>query len=335
MADVKPIGVSDICALLRAATRAAIFSHTRPDADTLSSAFALRAMLLRMGKEAVCICDGEIPRSLDFLLGSGDLHCEIPDGTDLVISVDVASPGQLGIYAPLADRFDAMIDHHATGEPFAPYFLDGGAAAAAELVYQVYDALRRAGDIPEMPDVCRLLYAGLVDDTGNLKYSNVTPETFRTAAALLAEIKSSRGLTVADISRNLFDAHPLSILRGNALVTRKLRLAKEGRLAVATVTLADLAGEGLCEADLADGADIPRAVRGTEIGVVLKQQLSDPGAYRVSSRSNGDADVAAVCRRFGGGGHVKAAGCTILASSPDEAERIAVEAFGAALGDIK
>ena len=335
MRNIQPIGTEELCRLFRGASRAAIFSHVRPDADTLTSAFALRAILTAMGKEAVCICDGEIPASLDFLLGRGDLRQDVPEGTDLVLSVDVASPGQLGVYAPLADHFDAMIDHHATGEPFAPYFLDGSAAAAAELVYQLYDALRVAGDIPDMPDVCRLLYAGLADDTGNLKYSNVTPETFRIAAALLSEIKSTAGLSVADISRYLFDAHPLSILRGNALVTRKLRLLKNGRLAIATVTLADLAGEGLCEADLADGADIPRAVRGTEIGVVLKQQLSDPETYRVSSRSNGDADVAAVCRTFGGGGHIKAAGCTIRAASPAEAERIAAAAFAAALGDAE
>ncbi len=335
MADASPITVSKLCVLLRGASSVTVLSHVRPDADTLTSAFALCAMLRQMGKKAACRCDGDVPETLRFLLGDEPLRGDIPDGTDLLLAVDVASPGQLGSFGYLADAVDAMIDHHASGEPFAPYFLDGGAAAAAELVYKIYSMLRTFGDLPEMPDVARLLYAGLADDTGNFKYSNVTPETFRVAGALLSEIAPSDGLTAAEISRNLFDSHPLPIMRGNALVTRKLRLYEDGRLAVSTVSLADLDGEGLTEADLADGADIPRAVRGTEIGVILKQQADDPTAYRVSSRSNGDADVAAVCRAFGGGGHVKAAGCTIRATSPEEAERIAADAFAKALGGAK
>ena len=323
----------EVLGRLEGCRSALIVCHVNPDEDTVCCAFALRLILEALGKRAFCRCPMDTPQRIRFLTeGFEPLTSPLPDGVDLVLAVDVASPGQLGPFADLLP-FDLMIDHHGAGTPFAPFLLDSGAAAAGEIVYRLYKTLTDCGRIGRSPRICRLLYAAIAADCGNFKYSNTTAATLRTAAALLEEINGADdgGPDTAEISRRLFDTFPHKVILANGLASANLRLFENGRLAISVISRTDMEAAGLVPDDLSETVNIPRAVEGSEIGVMLKQTDEAPGVFRVSSRSNGQADVASVCRTFGGGGHLRAAGCTIRASSPDEAVRTAAEAFGKAL----
>ena len=91
----------------------------------------------------------------------------------------------------------------------------------------------------------------------------------------------------------------------------------------------------LTEDEIGNVVDTPRGVEGVLVGISLRQLAADPTQYKVSSRANAEIDCAAVCASFGGGGHVRAAGCTITAESPEEALAMMAEAFGAAVRDYK
>lgn len=332
MAEIHPLTPDTVAKRLRQSHRVLIFSHVNPDSDTVGCAFALKGILSAMGKTASCLCDGEVPQRLRFLLRDQEtLEEKLPPDADTLLAVDVASPEQLGCYAPMAGDCHLLIDHHATGTPFAPYLLDPKAASAGEVLYRVYRVLRDSGDIPELPDVCALLYAAIAGDSGSFQYSSVTPETLRCAADLLAVIG---GETAADITRRLFATRTLGDLKANALVTDLLSLSHEGRLAISLVTADDLRRSGISYPDLSGSVDIPRSLCGVEIGLLVKQVPEEPTHYRVSSRSNGRANVAEVCRTFGGGGHEKAGGCTVVAYSPEEAKDLVIRAFSRALEEL-
>ena len=119
-------------------------------------------------------------------------------------------------------------------------------------------------------------------------------------------------------------------MQAQALAITNLLLFCGGRLGVVLFTAEMLAAAGLTEEDIGNAVDTPRSLEGVQIGLSIRQ-LGDTNTYKVSSRANGDYDCAAVCAAFGGGGHTRAAGCTIEAASPADAVALVVTAFSSAL----
>lgn len=322
---------------LRSADGVLIICHRNPDGDAIGSSFALWRMLGLMGKRARVVCDTPAPPYLDFITDGADLSYEKGEEEDysLILTVDTASPSQLGSLSCLADRIAFMIDHHASGEPYAPYLLDGGASAAGELVYGIYETLVKEGDIPQDAGICRCLFAALSSDTGSFKFSNTTPATFRIAAALSEEISRAGGMQTEEISRLLHDTVSKRETEINARLSERIRFFRGGALAICCVTSEMMEKGGYRENELSGAVDIPKKIKGVLVAVALKQKRCDPCSFRISSRSNAEIDVAAVCETFGGGGHIRAAGGTLRADSPEEAVRLAEKAFGAAVDEYK
>ena len=296
-----------------------ILTHVNPDGDCIGSAFALGDLIRASGGEARVVCPTPLPKRLRFLAGNDEeadrtvLGEGEADGYAAILSVDVAPPVQLGDFAPLIPRVRFMIDHHGLGTPFAPHLVDPKAAAAGEIVSCLYALLRARGAVPALPDAARRLYAAVASDTGSFRFANTTEETHRIAGALLAEMRTRTPLV-----------HGLHAVEG-------LRFFEDGRLAAVLFTQQMLADWDLTEEDISNAVETPRAVEGVLVGLSLRQQSDDPRAYKVSSRANADVDCAAVCAKFGGGGHVRAAGCTIAADTPEEALSVAAAAFGEAI----
>ena len=336
------ITLSDIIHRLAASRRVLIVSHTNPDGDTLGSAAALAEIVSAMGSEARCTAPESPSERLSFIIPPERLLIPLSDdGTadsfDTVCAVDIASPSQLGSLSWLAERgqIDFMIDHHATGEPFAPYLTDSDASAVGEIIYRLYRESLDAGLIPPLPNALRGAYTAISSDTGSFKYSNVTPETHLIAAELVRGISCADdgGPSTEELSRTLFGRRTMRDLRAQALTIRNLSVSDDGRIASVLFRRDEYLAEGLSESDLGGGVETPRSLVGVKIALSVRQNASDPNLYKVSSRSNCDTDVAAVCAAFGGGGHPKAAGCSVTASSPEEALSTVTEAFAAALTD--
>ncbi|MBQ4354705.1 MAG: bifunctional oligoribonuclease/PAP phosphatase NrnA [Clostridia bacterium] len=313
-----------------------ILTHVNPDGDCIGSAFALKEILFAMGKNAAVLSPSELPKRLRFLCGDQQslaLDSVDVDTFDLILSLDVASPMQLGELAVLIPRIDWMIDHHGMGETYARNYIDPNASAAGEIVYAIYQKLKERGAVGKCPEAARRMYAAIVSDTGSFKFSNTTPDTHITASVLLDEINTADdgGMDASDVCRSLFGQRTLKELTAQMLAIQNLRFYEDGALGAVIFTQQMLADAGLTEEEIGNVVDTPRGVEGVLVGISLRQLAADPTQYKVSSRANAEIDCAAVCAAFGGGGHIRAAGCTVTADTPEEALDMMAQAFGEAV----
>lgn len=329
----QKLTLTETAARLPAGLPTLILFHRHPDGDAVGAGFGLKLILEAMGCTVCCVCEDEIPERLRFLtegLQDSILKENLP--TDFVptqiISVDTASPAQAGVlYPDYEGRFDLMIDHHAKGEMYADGYIDGSASSAGELIYRLSRELVMMGRLAAIPEgVDRLLYAAVSSDTGCFRYSNASPETHRAAAALL-----EAGFDAADLNHRLFGVKSYKLLQAEKVGFDRLRLYADGKLGIVAMPYAVMEQYGFTDEHLGTLVDVARGLQGVQVAVAIRQPKAE-GVYRVSMRSSCDVDVAAICAEFGGGGHIKAAGCTVSCEGGIEAvvEMIA-EAVVAAL----
>ena len=304
--------------LAQCTQHAVVLFHARPDGDAVGSAFALRSLLSEMGMQVRCLCANAVPARLRFLTSDAEDAVEeetLPEAfrqKDVaVISVDTASPAQMGaLAAQWQQRVMLMIDHHETGTLYAPALIDPKAAATGELIYTLAQELMARGCIRTLSlQACTALYAAISSDTGSFRYSNVTGRTFEIAAALRAQ-----GVDTAQVSHALFESKPITQMTAEHLGFSVMQLWQDGRVAVIPFSYEMKVKNGLSDEDLETLVDMARAIEGVEIVLSVRQPQAEE-RFRVSTRSSGAFCVAPLCARFGGGGHAKAAGCTVEAES--------------------
>jgi len=321
----RALGFDELCQRLCENKSTLIIYHVRSDADAIGSAFALRELLRVMDIPSYCACADEIPERLSFLTdgaqGSVLLEDDMKIGCERIISVDSASPSQLGsLFDKVHRSVDIMIDHHAKGTVYADNYILPDASATGEIIYSIAKRLLEMGEIEAIPPrVLNCVYAAISSDTGGFRYANTTPSTHRIAAELLEQ-----GVDAAEINRLLFDSKPLKQLQAEGEAVKRLRLYENGRIAVTLMPYSVRAALELEDEHLGTLIDVVRSVADTEVAVAIRQE-SDGVSFRVSMRSTGEIDVSRVCAVFGGGGHVRAAGCGITANSLLDAENAVLE----------
>ncbi len=307
-----------------------LLCHSRPDCDTVGSALALKKLLLAMGMKAHVICESELPHRLEFLpMGQESLlEANIPEDftAERVISVDTASPMQLGdLEEKYLERVELMIDHHGKGKQYADGYIIPDLSATGEIIFAISREMLRRGAIDEIPDgVDFCIYAAISSDTGCFKYSSVTPQTHMVAASLLRS-----GIDASFINHKLFDSKPFIQLKAEKLGFDNLALYNNGKIGIICFTYEMKSANGILDQYMETLVDVARSVEGVEVAAVIRQP-KDEGVFRCSMRSSCDVDVAAVCASLGGGGHVKAAGCTIYTDSMESAKNTVLEAIMAA-----
>lgn len=303
-----------------------ILFHVHPDGDAIGSAFALRAFVEENGGRAYCVCADEIPERFGFVtdgVQNSVLHETIPEDfkADAIVSVDTASPSQLGaLYDIYKDKINLMIDHHGKGTPYADNFIKPHASACGEVVWEIMKALCARGAVIPFESK-RLVYAAISSDTGCFRYSNVTPSTHILASELI-----SCGVDSADINHRLFGIKTLKQMQVEHAGFERMNFHLDGRVAIITFPYSLKTQYGADDEALETLIDVARCVKGVEIAAVIKQPTEE-NRYRVSMRSSCDFDVSEICARYGGGGHVRAAGCTIVADSILSAEMTVVLAI--------
>lgn len=325
--DFRALSINEAADRLMGAERVLILFHVNPDGDATGSAFALRHSLEAIGKSAWCISASEVPDRLLFAMSdtqSSSLYENIPEGfsPDLIVSVDTASPSQLGaLYEIYKDKIDLMIDHHAKGTVYADNYIVPGASSCGEVLCSIVDVLfERTG--AEMPRrVCELIYTALSADTGCFRYNNTAPSSHTLAARLIA-----RGVDSADINHKLFGIKTLKQMQVEHAGFERMNFYAGGRIAMIAFPY-DLKNQyGATDENLETLIDVARCVKGVEVAAVIKQPTEE-NKFRVSMRSSCDFDVSDVCAHYGGGGHERAAGCTISADSILAAEMAMVVAI--------
>ena len=328
MSNFNSLTLGALCNLLAQPKRTLIICHARPDGDAIGSAFALKEILRQTGSEAYCVCENEVPSRLKFLtaeIQSSALPSAIPDGfiPERIITVDTASPSQMGkLGGFFENNVDVMIDHHRVGEPYADHYIDSTAAATGEIIYRIADKLLSARAKPIPLCVCKCLYAAISSDTGCFKYSNVTPSTHIVAAALI-----KNGVDGAEINRLLFDTKSPARLHAEKVGLDNIKLRFDGRVALVALDYDTLNALEVDPEEYDAFIDAARLVEGAEVAISIRRP--SPGEpFRVSMRSMSSVDVSEICAVFGGGGHVKAAGCSVGAATIEEAtEKVLAEVF--------
>ena len=279
-----------------------ILSHANPDGDTLGCAYGLCGMLQKMGKRAKVMCADEIAPRMEFLR---DTVIQQSFEEKTIVSVDVADRKLLGdLDAVYGGRIFLAIDE--SRQEFAKYTLvDPEAAAACELIFQIAEEMNAQLD----GEIASCLYTGLATDTGCFKYSNTTSRTHIIAAKLMAY-----EFDVSAINYKLFDMKSKGRLELEQAITQGMEFFCDDRVAVVWLTteLMDRFNGRVDSEDFNGLASLPRQVEGVIIGATVKQK--GPATFKISVRTAEPINAGSVCALFGGGGHARAAGCTIEGS---------------------
>ena len=197
------------------------------------------------------------------------------------------------------------IDHHITNTGFADEnWIDAQASSTAELVWQAMDEERISKETAES------IYVGIINDTGVFQYTNTTEKTMQIAGKLMA-----KGIDFSHIIEETFyrKTYVQNQVLGRALMESILLL--DGKIIVGRIRQKDMEFYGVGPSDLDGIVSQLRVTAGVEVAIFLYETGTQE--YKASLRSNGPVDVSAVCSYFGGGGHVKAAGCTMHGSIYD------------------
>lgn len=294
-------------AVLRQWDNILILSHASPDGDTLGSACALARGLVFMGKRVDFRCGDEIPQKFDYLFRGLPLGGFAPEH---VMTVDVADLSLLGtIKEEYKSKIELAIDHHGTHKAFAEKrWVEGDSAATAEMIWLLLKELGVQLD----KAMANCVYTGITTDTGCFRYPNVTPRTLRLGAETM-----EAGADAAEINRLMWESKTRAQLEAERLVMNGLEFFCEGKAALIQVPRAVLEKTGAKDSDLEGLASLPREIEGVLLGVTVKEK--EDGTIKVSVRANPPADAAAICEKFGGGGHTGAAGCSFSGISMEEA----------------
>lgn len=297
----RKIDVCQAAALLKQAGPILILTHRRPDGDTVGSAAALCRALRKTGKEAFVFANEDITPRLGFLLEG----LTAPEGYAYayVVAVDIADTTLLTDGAKVfAEKIDLCLDHHPSNKEYAQdMVLHGKAAATGEVIYLLARALGVEMDLP----IWEALYIAVATDTGCFKFSNTTPLAHRIAADAI-----EAGLDFLPHNRTFFEAKS----KVRFMIERKMFddmiFSENGEVCCSHLERDWLNEIGATDDDLDNLSTLTMSLEGVKCGIILTQNKKDK-AYKVSVRSHRPAEANRICANFGGGGHPRAAGCTV------------------------
>lgn len=291
----------------------AIAGHIRPDGDCVGSCTALYLYLEQLQEEygiekIDCYLE---PFGNEFYVLTGPERIkhtyDTDESYDIFISVDCGGLDRLGNamkYFNSAKK-TINIDHHISNQSFGQAnYVVVDASSTCEVLYELMDEERITVDI------AKALYVGLTHDTGIFKHSNTSPKTLMIASKLI-----SKGF---DFSKLIDETFYSKTYMQNQLLGRCLMesiLVLHGKVVVSSISRKMLEFYGATHADLDGVIDQLRVTKGCEVAIFIYE--TDSHEHKVSMRSNGEVNVSKIAVYFGGGGHIKAAGCTMRGSVHD------------------
>jgi len=293
-----------VAAALRERQSFVLTSHARPDGDALGSQMALAFALRALGKQVRLIDRDPMPAPYRHLPGvSGIEYAPAVSGpADAVVTLECSDVKRAGL-AGLENYFLINIDHHLGNEMYGHVnWFDAGAAACAEMVADVVDAL----GVPWTKEIATHLYLGIATDTGGFRHGPVSPRTFEICRRV-----AETGVDTSRPSRQIFDSFGIGRVKLTGRMLSNMELRHDSRLAVLEFDDALLAECGATVDDTEGLVNLPLGANEVTAVALFKSQAD--GTCRVSLRSKPGVDVRAVATRWGGGGHTNAAGCTIAA----------------------
>ncbi|MCI5653613.1 MAG: bifunctional oligoribonuclease/PAP phosphatase NrnA [Lachnospiraceae bacterium] len=286
-----------------------ILGHMNPDGDCVSSCLAVYNYIKEWDStKAVTVRLGRAPSKFSYLSGFDAIETEAgEEAYDLCICLDSSDEERLGDFKSCFDRSakTICIDHHITNRGYAQEnVIDGHASSACEVVYGQLDESRISKHVAEC------IYTGIIHDTGVFKYSNTSRKTMEIAGKMM-----EKGIDFGTIIDGSFykKTYMQSQILGRALLESITFL--DSRCIFSVVRKKDMDFYGVDKSDLDGIVDQLRVIDGIECAIFLYE--TGIHQFKVSLRSNSIVDVSRIAAYFGGGGHVRAAGCTMSGSVHD------------------
>lgn len=314
------IGYSEAETFLRNCKDAVIITHQSPDGDCIGAGFGLKDILAELGIRSRVVCSDKFPSRYDFITNTGAGEDFEPE---TVIAVDIADTKLMGKYKDIyGDKIQLCIDHHISNINYAEKtLLRPEATATCEIIY---DLAKFMG--VEISRHCAMsLYTGIATDSGCFKYDCTTPR----AHEIAAEMKRSYDINFAKINRAMFEIKTKARMILESKFVNLMKEYLDNKLVIASVTLDMMKEIGINSDEFEGLAPMTIQLEGTEVGVLIKER--EPNTFKCSFRSADSINVSEICRSLGGGGHAKAAGCSIEGCTLQEAENKIVEAVRKAM----
>ena len=292
---MKNISIQEMAKLFEMYNDYRIVYHVRPDGDCIGSAYALALALQSIGKK--CDVKGEysVPKAYQYLTDKVVLN----DVSEPVyIAVDSSSSDRLGTFQN--ERYTFCIDHHHDNSIKAEYkYVEVDCGACSEIIFKLIQCMK----INMTKDMADLLYTALVTDTMCFRTSDVSQQSFETAAAL-----AGYGADVCNIARrHMFLKSPQRVKIENIL-KNSFHFTCDDRICTGIITLNDLQNAGIEDEDLEGINSLVDEIDSVEIGVTIRE-LPDKTLTRCSMRTKGNISANEICKALGGGGHEHAAAC--------------------------
>ena len=304
--------IENVAKVLTEKDNIVILCHRSPDGDTIGAAFALYDALLCIGKTVRIECADEFGSRFSHITNGVIFPDFVPE---YVVAVDVPDNNLLGTKKEEYPEVDMCIDHHGTHVPFAKYtYVESTAASACEIMYEVCCALN--GDVNSTQAVA--LYTGVATDTGCFRFSNTTVRTHIIAGKLL-----EKNIDYMQIHQNVFANSKTRALL-EAKVVNEARFFYNDKVAIQFVNDEIKDSVGACDDDVCALASTLQNINCVLLGITLRQ--TGENTFRLSVRSKKPVSAADFCRKFGGGGHTEAAGCTIEGDFADVYQNLIIEA---------
>ncbi|OIO37606.1 MAG: hypothetical protein AUJ75_03955 [Candidatus Omnitrophica bacterium CG1_02_49_10] len=294
-----------------------ITAHINLEGDAIGSVLAMKSLLDKLGKDSRIVVPEAVPEIYSKIRGIDAIGTEIPSDVkyDALVALDCTSAKRIENIAQYANENKLIIinvDHHASNMNFGDVnWVEPEASSAGEMLYDIFKAASIEIDML----AAEHLYIAIMTDTGSFRYTNTTPHVFRVAAELL-----EKGVDPAELYDALYSNRTLDNIRLLSKALGTIKVDPGGKIAWAVLDLPLLEGSGYNKGDLDGFIDYPRSIRDVEVAILFTQIAA--GVVKVSMRSNTDLDVNKVASAFGGGGHIKASGCTLTGELNDIIERV-------------
>lgn len=296
--------ITEIATELKKVKSALIFSHNRPDGDTVGSATALRLALQKLGVKADIVCNGDIPDKLKYLTGT-EFYTKTPKENEKYqahVSVDCSTEGMFSELFSCYQKnpLTFNIDHHVSNTKYAKFNYVENTSSTCEIIYRLIEALGVKID----KDIADCLLTGIVTDTGAFCHSNVTENTLYVASVLKGfqgDLHKIIKLNFKNQTKQRSDLY--------ASVISKMRYRLDGKVGIIVITRSDIESAGAVDNMTEGFIDYPLTVDTVEVAISLLE--TGKNRYKISLRSKGKVDVNEIASIYGGGGHVLASGAVL------------------------
>lgn len=315
--------IDNIIEFIKGSNDFVVTSHISPDGDNIGSTLGIYYSLKTLGKNVYYVLDDIAPNNISFLVENINIlkSSEFNVSDYNIIALDCGDKRRICLDENIVNNANKLIciDHHASNDYYGDFnYIDIDASSTCELVYNLllrYEELENTKLIDV--NIATSLYTGLVTDTGNFMYSSTHPSSFDMAKNLLL-----RGAKKDTIIQNVFQSNPYNYykLLGEALNTLDI---VDNKVASISVTKEMLKNNTISFNDVDGITTYTRDIEGVEVGILLKEKKENE--VKISLRSKNYVDVSKIAQIFNGGGHVRAAGCTIFDSVVNAKKKVLEE----------